>query len=156
MSTKTAYSYLIKILSSRDFSEHKLREKLRGRNYPANEIDEAIAEVKSKNFLREDNYIEARIKAFMNKGYSPNYIQQKLEQEHIQVAETIIEDVFTEHKLTTIDQIDRLVRKKLNINKVVDFDAENKILRYLLSKGHDFGTSKKVMKAVIAEEKSIH
>jgi regulatory protein len=156
MSTKTAYSYLIKILSSRDFSEHKLREKLRGRNYPANEIDEAIAEVKSKSFLREDNYIEARIKAFMNKGYSPKYIQQKLEQEHLQVAETLIEDVFIEHKLTVIDQIDRLIRKKMNLNKIIDFDAENKILRYLLSKGHDFGTSKKIMKTIIAEEKSIH
>lgn len=152
MSSKKAYSYLIKILSSRDFSEHKLREKLRERNYPASEIEEAINEVKEKNFLREDNYIEARIKAFMNKGYSPNYIQQKLEQEHLQVAEALIDDVFSEHKLTKNDQIERLVRKKLNLKTEINFEEENKILRYLISKGHDFTTSKKIMSAVISEE----
>ena len=151
MAVKKAYSYLIKILSSRDFSEFKLREKLRARNYPADEIEEAINEVKARNFLREDNYTEARIKAFMNKGYSPHYIQQKLSQEHLEVPLPLIEDVFSEHKMTAQDQIDRLIRKKLNNKNAVDFNDETKVLRYLLSKGHDFGTSKKLMKAIICE-----
>jgi regulatory protein len=149
MTSKKAYSYLVKILSSRDFSEHKLREKLRSRNFETLEIEEAIAEVKSRNFLREDNYIEARIKAFMNKGYSPDYIQQKLSQEHLQVSEEIIQAVFDEYSLTTDEQIRRLATKKLRGPFPPDYDEQNKIIRYLLSKGHDLYQSKKILKLMI-------
>lgn len=144
-----AYSYLIKILSSRDFSEHKLREKLRLRNYPASEIEEAISEVKSKNYLREDNYTEARIKAFMNKGYSPAYIVQKLAQEHLSVSEDAVEAVFLEHQLTPELQIRRLAAKKMGIKTNLDYDDQNKILRYLLSKGHDLSLSRRILKLMI-------
>lgn len=149
MTSKKAYSYLVKILSFQDFSEHKLRKKLQGRNFSTEEIEEAITEVKSKNFLREDNYIEARIKAFMNKGYSPEYIQQKLSQEHLQVSEEIIQAVFNEYSLTTDEQIRRLATKKMRNDHVPDHDDQNKILRYLLSKGHDYSQSKKILKLMI-------
>jgi regulatory protein len=152
MSSKQAYSYLVRILSSRDFSEYKLREKLRERNYPPDEIDEAINEVKAKNFLREDNYIEARIKAFMNKGYSPDYIQQKLFQEHLKVSYELIQSVFDEYNITTEIQIKRLTSKKIGTNHVsdyLDFDNQNKVLRYLLSKGHELSESRKILKLMI-------
>lgn len=152
MSSKNAYSYLVKLLSTRDYSEHKLREKLYQRNYPANEIDEAINEIKARNFLREDNYIEARVKAFMNKGYSPDYIRQKLEQERLTVTDKDIEDIFSEHKISVEEQIDRLVRKKLNGRVEIDFDEETKILRYVLGKGHDFSISKRVLKLSIVKQ----
>jgi len=151
MTSKKAYSYLIKILSSRDFSEHKLREKLRNRNYSADEIDDAIAEVKAKNFLREDNYIEARIKAFMSKGYSPNYILQKLSQEHLNSDLELIHQIFSEHKISIHDQIDRLIRKKMTALLNIDYEDETRILRYLLSKGHEYSDSKRIMKSIISE-----
>lgn len=149
MRSKSAYSYLVKILSSRDFSEHKLREKLQERNYTTQEIEDAITEVKSKNFLREDNYIEARIKAFMNKGYSPDYIQQKLSQEHLQVSSEIIESIFEEYNMSTDEQIRRLASKKMKSNPNIDYEEQNKILRYLLSKGHDLSASRKILKLMI-------
>ncbi len=149
-----AYSYLVKLLSARDYSEHKLREKLREKKYPPNEIDSAIDEIKAKGYLREEAYAEARVKAFMNKGYSPDYIRQKLAQEHMTVTDEAIEEIFSEYRVSVEDQIDRLVRKKMHGKTEFDFDGETKILRFLLSKGHDFGTSKKVMKAIIAEDQT--
>lgn len=149
MSSKKAYSYLIKILSSRDFSEYKLREKLRERNYPTNEIDEAIEEVKARKFLREDNYIEARVKAFMNKCYSPDYIQQKLYQEHLEITQELIESIFTEHKMSTELQIRHLASKKIGNKTNLDYDNQNKILRYLLSKGHELSQCRKILKLMI-------
>lgn len=149
MSSKKAYSYLIKILSSRDFSEYKLREKLKERNYPNNEIDEAISEVKSRNFLREDNYIEARVKAFMNKGYSPDYIQQKLYQEHLDITQELIESIFSEYNMSTESQIRHLAAKKIGFKTNLDYGDQNKILRYLLSKGHDLSQSRKILKLMI-------
>ncbi len=146
-----AYLYLIKLISFRDYSEHKLREKLREKKYPANEIDSAINEIKTKGYLKEELYTEARVKGFMNKGYSPNYIRQKLAQEHLTVTEEEIEDIFSEYHVSVEEQIDRLARKKMHGKTEFDYEGQSKILRFLLSKGHDFGTSKKVLKSIIGE-----
>lgn len=140
--SKQAYSYLVKLLSSRDYSEHKLREKLRDKKFPANEIEGAINEIKERGYLREEAYSEARIKAFMNKGYSISYIRQKLSQEKLSVTEEFIQDIFDEHQLTEADQIVRLFKKKL---KIVSEDREEaqkerqKAIRYVFSKGHNPG-----------------
>lgn len=150
-----AYTYLVKLLSARDYSEHKLREKLREKKYPADEIESSINEIKAKGYLREEVYAEARVKAFMNKGYSPDYIRQKLAQEHLTVTDEVIEDIFSEYHVSVEDQIDRLVRKKMHGKTEFDFEGESKILRFLLSKGHDFGASKKIMKSIIGELKEL-
>ncbi|MGZ3808551.1 MAG: regulatory protein RecX [Bacteriovorax sp.] len=145
--------YLVKLLSARDYSEYKLREKLREKKYSTEESESAINEIKSKGYLREEAYAEARVKAFMNKGYAPDYIRQKLALEHMTITDQEISDIFSEHRVNIEDQIDRLVRKKMPKKSEIDFDDQNKILRYLLSKGHDFGTSKKIMKMIIGEMK---
>jgi regulatory protein len=145
MSNK-AYQTLIRLLSSRDYSEHKLREKLRNRNFPANEIDDAINEVKEKNYLKEEIYAEARAKAFMNKGYSQNFIKQKLNQEHVKVENEFIEEIYDDHKRSEDDQIKYLIDKKLRGKQLIDYDHEVKIIRFALSKGHQIGSIKKVLK----------
>lgn len=138
MSNK-AYLYLIKLLSSRDYSEHKLREKMREKKYPANEIDDAINDVKERGYLKEDLYAEARIKAFMNKGYSADYIRQKLNQEKVTVTEVEIYEIFEEHRITESDQIERLLQKKLRVispDKEKAYNDRQKAIRYALTKGH--------------------
>ncbi|RPJ76072.1 MAG: regulatory protein RecX [Alphaproteobacteria bacterium] len=152
--SQKAYMYLVKIISARDYSEHKLREKLRERKYPADEIEYAINEIKSKGYLREEVYAEARVKAFMHKGYAPNYIRQKLAQEHVEVTDEEIEAIFAEYRTSPEEQIDRLVRKKMHGKTEFDYAGESKILRYLISKGHDFGAAKKIMKGIIIEVRS--
>lgn len=152
--SQKAYIYLVKIISARDYSEHKLREKLREKKYPADEIDSAINEIKSKGYLREDLYAEARVKAFMHKGYSPDYIRQKLSQEHLSITDEEIEAIFAEYRTSPEEQIERLVRKKMHGKTEFDYAGESKILRYLISKGHDFGTAKKIMKSIIFESHS--
>jgi len=140
--------YLVKLISSRDYSEHKLREKLKTRKFPANEIEDSINEIKNKGYLRENIYTESRVKAFMHKGYSPEYIRQKLALEHLTISTTEIEEVFIEHQTSQTDQIERLVRKKLQGKSDIDYDGENKILRFLISKGHDYSISKKILKTI--------
>lgn len=149
--SQKAYMYLVKIITSRDYSEHKLREKLRERKYTADEIDSAINEIKSKGYLREEVYAEARVKAFMHKGYAPDYIRQKLAQEHVTITDEEIEAIFAEYRTSPEEQMDRLARKKMRGKTEFDYDGESKILRYLISKGHDFSSAKKVIKNVIAE-----
>ena len=146
-----AFIYLVKILSSRDYSEYQLRNKLREKNFTQEEIDCSINEVKTRGFLREQVYSEIRIKGFMNRGYSPDYIQQKLSEERINVTTETIDTVFTEYRMTPEDQIDRLIRKKIQGKSELDYDQQSKVLRYLLSKGHDFSHSKKILRNVLGE-----
>ena len=147
-SSKT-YLYLVKLLSARDYSEHKLREKLQEKQHPADEVESALAELKARGFIRENAYAESRVKAFMEKGYSPDYIRQRLAEENLNLSDEGIFSVFTEHQLTPEEQIERLIRKKIRGKNEFDYNEENKILRYLLSKGHDYSNSKKILKSII-------
>ena len=151
----SAYTYLVKILSLRDYSEFNLREKLKERKYSFDEIENAICEIKNKGYLREDLYASSRIKIFMEKGYSPTYILQKMEQENITITLENIDAVFNEHQISHEDQIERLVRKKIQGKSDFDFKSENKILRYLISKGHDFSLAKKIMTNIMTEAHSL-
>lgn len=149
MSNK-AYLYVIKLLSSRDYSEHKLREKMREKKYPADEINNVIDEIKAKGYLKEELYAEARIKAFMNKGYSADFIRQKLTQEKVTVTEIEIYDIFEEYHLTEDDQIVRLLKKKLRSiseDKEKAYNDRQKAIRFCLSKGHKPGAVFKVLKS---------
>ncbi len=148
--SKQAYSYLVKLLSSRDYSEHKLREKLREKKFPANEIDNAINEIKERGYLREEAYSEARVKGFMSKGYSISYIRQKLSQEKLSVSEEFIQEIFDEHQLTEADQIEKLLKKKLRVLSEDREEAQKerqKAIRYVFSKGHNPGMVFGILKA---------
>ena len=147
--SQQAYSYLVKILTGRDYSEHKLREKLREKKYSANEIEAAINEIKARGFLREEEYANARIRAFMNKGYSVSYIRQKLRQEHLDASDEVIQAIFEEHGETEGIQIRRLLTKKLrsvSADKDEAFKERQKAARYALSKGHNPGAVFKILK----------
>ena len=150
MSTK-AYSYIVKLLSSRDYSEYKLREKLEDKKFIDSEIDDALNEIKNRGYLKENVYNEARIRSLMNKNYSPGYILQKLNQEHLDTNLEEIVEIFNENQVSTQDQIELLIKKKMRANTVLDYEGQNKIIRYVLSKGHDFDESKKCLKSVLTE-----
>lgn len=145
MSNK-AYLYLIKLLSSRDYSEHKLREKLKKREFPANEIESALIEIKEKGYLREEAYAEARAKAFMNKGYSKEYIKQKLKSEHVIATDELITDLYSDYKNSESDQIKNLIEKKMRGKNLENYSDEVKLIRFALGKGHSMGAIKNVLK----------
>ena len=149
MSTK-AYSYIVKLLSSRDYSEYKLREKLEDKKFIDSEIDDALNEIKNRGYLKENVYNEARIRSLMNKNYSPGYILQKLNQEHLDTNLEEIVEIFNENQVSTQDQIELLIKKKMHGSTELNYEGQNKILRYLLSKGHDFDESKKCLKSLLA------
>ncbi|AUN96673.1 regulatory protein RecX [Bacteriovorax stolpii] len=148
--SKQAYSYLVKLLSSRDYSEHKLREKLREKKFPANEIEDALNEIKERGFLREEAYSEARIKGFMSKGYSASFIKQKLQQEKLDVSEEYIYEIFDEHRVSEAEQIKKLLAKKLkglSEDKEEAHKERQKAIRFALSKGHNPGAVFKILKS---------
>ncbi|MCK5884738.1 MAG: RecX family transcriptional regulator [Bacteriovoracaceae bacterium] len=152
--TKKAYSYLIRLISKRDYSRYKLEQKLRERGHSHQAIDESIAEIISLNYLREDNYIEARIKGFMHKNCSMSYIRSKLAEEYLDIEISLIDSIFIEHGISETDQITRIIYKKLPSSPRADLDydsrikIENRVLRYLYGKGHQIVPSRIILKSI--------
>lgn len=142
MENHPAYKYAIRILSKRDYSRAKIRQKLIDREYHdvAEELIELLVE---KRFLREDFYIESRIKGLMKKNYSPSYIISKLKEEQLDVNLGQVNMVFDEFNTTAFDQIETLIRKKSLLHNWTTSDLEEqsnkvKLIRFLQSKGHNW------------------
>ncbi len=142
MEDHPAYKYSIRILSKKDYSRAKLRLKLVARDYE-DIADELIDLLVQKKFLREEYYIEARIKGMMKKNYSPSYIKSKLNEEEAYASEELINSIFEEWGFNKFDQIENLIRKKSISHNWQDEDyklPENKakLIRFVHSKGHNW------------------
>ncbi len=135
---KQAYLYAIKLLTKRDYSEFKITYKLKEKKYSKQDIIYAIEKIKLNGFLNENYYAESRIKGMIQKGYSASYVIQKLSQEKISVDLSLVENIFAEYKLNTYGQITLLIVKKLRSIKSDDPKKKEKLLRFLLSKGHSY------------------
>lgn len=145
---KTGYLYAIKLLTKRDYSKYKLKLKILSKSVTKEIADEIIAYLVSKKFLNEDNYIEARVKSLMLKGYSKEYIVEKLYSEQLQCSTDTIDELFNEYKFSEEIQITHLLEKKLrgkSVNDLIDFNFRKKLLRYFVSKGHSIDETNKVM-----------
>ncbi|MAZ48744.1 MAG: hypothetical protein CME65_09280 [Halobacteriovoraceae bacterium] len=140
---KKAYNYCIFLLSKRDYSEFKISNKLKSRKHSSKIIQDVVDQLTEQGYLREDEYKKQRIKQFILKGCSNRYIIQKLGVEHLDCEEEDIENIREEQFLSTDDMIDKLIEKKLRGKDIPEGFEEkqklkNKVLRFLISKGHSF------------------
>lgn len=151
---KKAYNYAIFLLSKRDYSIHKMKQKLRSREYEQEEIDETIDKLVEQNYLREEEYKRMRIKTLLIKGYSNSYIIRKLDQEKLEANESEINNIREDQHLNKEECINYLVEKKLR-GKVIPSDFEpkmklrNKIMNFLASKGYNYQEAKEAISKYI-------
>lgn len=133
-----AYRYLIRLLAKRDYSEHKLTQKLKQKGYNKADIEVALTKVKDQNFLREDNYIESRVKGLLRKGYSPSLTLQKLRIENIDLDESTIIDMAHSNGIDLEQIKEELIAKKERSlpDNIDEFKKRQKIAQFLASKGH--------------------
>ena len=142
--TKKAMDYAIRILSLRDYSTHKMKEKLQARKHGDEVINEVISKLEEYNYLRDEDYARMRIKQLLIKGYADNYIIQKCKQEKLPISLEQIDEIRQEQNLSTQDLIHKLIDKKLR-GKTIPNEFEpkmklkNKIISFLASKGYNFG-----------------
>lgn len=148
MSNQRIYNYCIHLLARQDYSEFKLRQKLRSKpqNLP-HEIDETIEKLKEKGLLREASYRRLFIRKWMLKGEAEDKIRRRGAQEQLEFEEGEFEAIAQELGLEDSDNLEKLIQKKLR-GKEIPQDPEaryklrDKILRYLISKGHDYQEAK--------------
>lgn len=148
-----AFKHSIKLLSIRDYSKKALLKKLVERDFSTDDIFEAINLLIEKNFIREDLYIEARIKGIGRKGYSCQYIQSRLREEELDVSLETIQNTLVEASIEPDEEIERLIRKKIrSITKISDpYKRRFKIESFLRTKGHRPENYRLILSKVIAE-----
>lgn len=143
------YNYCIHLIARQDYSEYKLRKKLRSKpqNLP-HQIDEAIEKLKAKGLLREESYRRLFIRKWMLKGESEDKIRKRGSQEKLTFEDGEFEICAQELGFTDDESLEKLVAKKLRSKEIPKNPAEkfklrDKVLRFLISKGHSFEDSKK-------------
>lgn len=145
------YNYSIHLLARQDYSEFKLRQKLRSKkdNLP-HEVDEVLAKLKERGLLREANYKRLFIRKWMQKGESEDKIRSRGAMEKLELSPEDFVNVSRELGFTDDDSLEKLVEKKLRAKEIPkDYQEKMKLrdktLRFLISKGHDFGDAKKAI-----------
>jgi SOS response regulatory protein OraA/RecX len=143
------YNYSIHLLARQDYSEYKLRQKLRSKkdNLP-HEIEEVLEKLKERGLLKEESYRRLFIRKWMMKGESEEKIRKRGAIEKLQFEDQEFEMCSRELGFSDEDSLEKLVAKKLRLKEIPKDPAEkyklrDKVLRFLISKGHSFEESKR-------------
>jgi len=151
---KKCYSYSIRLLGKKDYSQYKMRQKLLGRDYDIEIVEDVLREITDKKYLREELYIEGRIKGFIRKGYNTKAILYRLSQENCYATQEQIKDIYTSMESNPSDQLHQLIMKKVRIDYDFVRDKEKlkqKTLRYVASRGHNIGEAMSIYPDVLAQ-----
>ena len=142
------YNYSIHLLARQDYSEYKLRQKLRSKkdNLP-HEIDEVLEALKARGLLKEENYRRLFIRKWMIKGEAEDKIRKRGAMEKLQFEDHEFEQCERELGFSDEDSIEKLVAKKLRSKEIPKDPTEKqklreKVLRFLISKGHDYSEAR--------------
>jgi SOS response regulatory protein OraA/RecX len=150
---KECYTKAIRLLSQRDYSRPKLKKKLIDSGYESLDAAEVVNKLYEDGYLKEQWYIEGRIKAFMRKGYSPSHIQQRLSHEELRVELCFIESLFLEHGFSEnqqmLDMLERKASRWLTTWADLEYQERQKIkaklVRSMTAKGFQPGFSLKAI-----------
>ena len=145
---KRAKKRCLNLLQKKNYTEYKLREKLREGLYSPEMIDEAIAYVKSFHYI--DDYRYACDYIFYHKeSETKKKIEEKLRIKGIE--QDILQQAFGdsydegEELQTELEQAYKLLRKKGYDYKSMDWKDKQKIYAYLLRKGISNSVIKRAM-----------
>ncbi len=148
--TKRAKSRTLHILDKADKTEKELREKLAGDLYPAEAIDAAVEAAKSGNFLNDERYASQYIYA---KSGRKSRKQIKIFLENKGIEEHLIEKAFSAFDEETSEEgedpedalIKKLIRKRLPEGGEPDPETKQKLIKYLMGRGFEYGKVKRIL-----------
>jgi len=153
----SAYQYSMFLLGGQDYSEFKLRKKLKSKGYEETEINEALTKLIEKNYLREEEYKKLLARKLIRKGKADGMIRRQIEQEKLQIDAAQMTEIREEMGMSKEDTLSQLILKKTR-GKAWPKDfaekrkAQEKVYRYLLSRGYSYDDAKKAMNLTQLDE----
>ncbi|TNF29492.1 MAG: regulatory protein RecX [Deltaproteobacteria bacterium] len=151
---KSCYNCALYYLARRDYSRAKLKKKLNERGHEREIAERVLDLLTEQNYLREDLYIEARIKGFVRKGHSFYAIGQKLAAEGCAAKLEEIQQVAEQMGQDEDNVLWDLIEKKVRID--YDFVSNKqklreRTLRYVISRGHSISKASQFYEKIIQE-----
>lgn len=136
-----ALKYTLRLISSKDYLEQTIREKLKQRKYSANVIDQVIERLQELKYLDNTEYIKTFIEEKIRKKDGPSKIKFKLKSLGIE------ENSITEH----LDEIytEELINENIAYwieHKYEEHDDKQKFLNFCRNKGFRIDMVLKVIK----------
>lgn len=154
---KEAYNHSIRLLARKDYSRFKMETKLREKGFDRNIAKDVIDELVEKKYLREELYIESRVKGLIRKGWSHEKVIRHLEQERCNVTTAEIDEILGESGIDTDEILLHQIQKKWGhgfLTEELTWEQKQKkkekVLRYLVSKGHQFSESKAALERFLS------
>jgi SOS response regulatory protein OraA/RecX len=135
---KRERSYLIWLLSRKDYPRRQLEEKLRKREVPKDAIKKLLDQLIDDGWYNEGTFKKVRTRQLIKRGYGPSLIKAKLGRERLKVDNEEIaaayEELGTDAQLQIIEAVKKLQRRYLprNLDKRA---LDQKIIQALLRKG---------------------
>jgi len=141
---KDCYQKAIKLLTKKEYSRPKLEEKLVASGFSSEDSKLAVDKLHSLGLIKEDWYIETKIKNMMRKGYSKIHIQQRLSYESLNVKLETIDSVFAQFNQNESSTIQNLLDKKAQrfqsnwseIEHEQQLKIKAKLIRAITAKGY--------------------
>ncbi len=144
---KRAKLRAMNLMQKRDYTEYKLREKLREGLYPEWIIDDTVQYLKSFHYLDDFRYADDYVRYHIN-DRSRCRIKQDLMQKGIDsdIVERIIEDAYQEESENPdIKQCTALLHKKNYNPENASYEDKQKIMAFLYRKGFKNDVIQKAM-----------
>ena len=128
------YKYAIRLLAPRDYSRHKLKEKLISREFDRDQIDPILDLLEEKQYLNEERYAKGKIRGYIFRRKGPYYIEQKLKMEKIKDIAEYINQVVIESEVDWQSIAEEIVLKEKK-NQELTYPLRSKIFSKLVSRG---------------------
>ncbi len=154
-----AYRYAMRLISMRNYSYKKLLNKLIEKNHGKEISKLAINKLNNEGFYKEEYFTNSFVRSLIKKGNSLDLVKRSLQHEGIQLTIAELKEKsaeLTNEKYSEIKQIEDLINKKQNLllkwatlEKNEKYQAEQKMMRFLVSKGHQFDACKTAIKNYI-------
>lgn len=143
---KRAKLRAMNLLQKKDYTEKQLRDKLSDGEYPQEFIDDAIAYVKSFNYIDDERYARDYISYHMATR-SRNRIIQDLTGKGISkdVYQDILEELYQDDEGAEIEQIKKLLVKKHYDPDMTEYEDRQKIMAFLMRKGYNSSDIRRAM-----------
>ena len=140
----SAKSVAVRLLSRREHSAFEIRDKLSKREFDDREIEQAITELITGDWLSDERFAEAYIRMRQIKGFGPIRISIELNERG--VNEDIVALYLNQHDDIWLQSLKQQYKKKYKDKVIEDYNDKAKRIRFLQYRGFLLDAIYKIVK----------
>ena len=138
------------LLGSRDYSVHRLREKLQDAGFPPLVVEDCIAKLKEARYLDDGRYAQTYVRSYIHSRscmrIRRDLLERGISEEEIDRAFAVIGEEADPEK-AQLDQIRRLLQKRGFDPDQADYAMRQKTMAFLHRKGYETDLIRRAMEA---------